>query len=183
MTKNIIESNKGIHEFFWKHPAIAGSLLIIFMSAVGTLYSWYLYFQFDLNIFNYAEPNDLFLAAFRGEVSVLLAIFTLIYAIGSLIFASHEFQTDTKGGLKVLTFIIITGIIMSAVGGAYVTKKTIEKDTSFHFTVNLRSGDKYENLSAIGNVDNYRFYLSKDGTIHIFTVPNIIYITKELNNG
>jgi hypothetical protein len=57
-----------IVKYFLNHPAIAGSFIYILFSIAGVIYSWVLYRQFQINIFDYSEANDFLLIAFKNPV-------------------------------------------------------------------------------------------------------------------
>ena len=80
MSENGIGLSAAI-SFFREHPAIAGTLLYLQVNAVGVIYSWALFRNFGINVFDFAEANDFLLAAFREPFSLLSAIGILAYAI------------------------------------------------------------------------------------------------------
>ena len=176
MTDN---GNKGVYEFFWKHPAIAGSLVFLFMTAVGVLYSWKLYSLFELNIFNYAEPNDFLMAAFKEKKSAVFSVFTIVYVGVSFVLLKFFLKNLSWPTAVSLTFIVGFGIIFSALDGAESTKKDIENEVSFKFDLVLRNGEQHKDLSLIGSVDNYSFFLDKNGNVLIFGRPHIILIKRK----
>lgn len=60
--------------FLRDHPAIVGTLLYAQVSAVGLVYTWRLYRQFGVNVFDFAEANDFLLAAFKEPFAFLQAL-------------------------------------------------------------------------------------------------------------
>jgi len=75
--------------FFREHPAIVGTLLYLQVNAVGVIFSWVLFRNFGINVFDFAEANDFLLAAFREPYSLLSAIGILAYAILGLWFLDN----------------------------------------------------------------------------------------------
>jgi hypothetical protein len=67
-----------IGKYFSDRPGIGGSLIYIVISSIGVVYSWSLYREFKLNIFDYAETNDFLLIAFK-EPYVLLICLVLMF--------------------------------------------------------------------------------------------------------
>ena len=76
---------RALGNLFREHPAIAGSLLYLQVTTVGVIYSWALFRPFDINIFEYAELNDFFLAAFRNLFLFVVTMVTLLRFVFSLL--------------------------------------------------------------------------------------------------
>jgi hypothetical protein len=53
--------------FFRDHPTLVLSLLYLYATAMGIVYSFRLYRSFGINIFDYSEIADFLLAAFKNE--------------------------------------------------------------------------------------------------------------------
>jgi hypothetical protein len=75
-------------KYFLDHPAIAGSLIYIFFSTIGVLYSLTLYNQFSINILDYTETNDFLMAAFKDFDALLMTVVIIIITGGLVILFS-----------------------------------------------------------------------------------------------
>lgn len=60
-----------IKGFFLDNPTLALTLLYLYVTAVGMLYSAVLYRKFGINIFDYAEIADFLLAALKNPEAIL----------------------------------------------------------------------------------------------------------------
>jgi hypothetical protein len=58
-------------EFFLANPTVVLSLLYLYVTAIGMLYSAVLYGRFGINVFDYSEIADFLLAAFKNPVALL----------------------------------------------------------------------------------------------------------------
>src|SRR5215217_6264203 len=58
-------------EFFLANPTVVLSLLYLYVTAIGMLYSAVLYGRFGINVFDYSEIGDFLLAAFKNPVAFL----------------------------------------------------------------------------------------------------------------
>jgi hypothetical protein len=71
-----------LSEFFGNHPAVLGSLLYVLVTAIGIIYSGILYQRFGINIFDFADMNDLLLAAFKDAFAFAMSLVTLFLGLG-----------------------------------------------------------------------------------------------------
>jgi hypothetical protein len=55
-------------EFFRNNPTLVLTLLYLYVTAIGLIYSWVLYRRFGINIFDYSEISDFLLAAFKNPL-------------------------------------------------------------------------------------------------------------------
>src|SRR5215210_1029614 len=62
-----------LKEFFLANPTVVLSLLYLYVTAIGMLYSAVLYGRFGINVFDYSEISDFLLAAFKNPVAFLAA--------------------------------------------------------------------------------------------------------------
>jgi hypothetical protein len=60
-----------LKEFFLANPTVVLSLLYLYVTAIGMLYSAVLYGRFGINVFDYSEIGDFLLAAFKNPVAFL----------------------------------------------------------------------------------------------------------------
>jgi hypothetical protein len=58
-------------EFLLANPTVVLSLLYLYVTGVGMLYSAVLYGRFGINVFDYSEIGDFLLAAFKNPVAFL----------------------------------------------------------------------------------------------------------------
>ena len=72
-------------EFFSNNPTFVVTLLYLYVTVVGMVYSAALYGRFGINIFDYSETADFLLAAFKNPVAFLsagiLAALSAAYAL------------------------------------------------------------------------------------------------------
>jgi hypothetical protein len=71
-----------LSEFFREHPAILGSITYVLVTAIGIIYSGILYQRFGINIFDFADMNDLLLAAFKDAFAFAMTLVTLFLGLG-----------------------------------------------------------------------------------------------------
>ena len=60
------------------HPAVVGTVLYAYVSALGSTYNWLFLRQFDINYFDFAEANDFLTAAFRQPMTFVYLAFAVI---------------------------------------------------------------------------------------------------------
>jgi len=77
------------------HPALALTLGYLFLTGVGMVYEWLFFKNFDLQIFNYAEPSDFLLVALREP---LLLVFTVISVLVLVNFTNKHSKRIEKVG-------------------------------------------------------------------------------------
>lgn len=65
-------------EWVKEHPAIVGTVLYAYVSALGSAYNWLFLRQFDINYFDFAEANDFLTGAFRQPMTFVYLAFTVI---------------------------------------------------------------------------------------------------------
>ena len=65
-----------IKGYLLDNPTLALSLLYLYVTAVGMLYSMVLYLHFEINVFEYSEITDFLLAAFKNPRALVIAAFT-----------------------------------------------------------------------------------------------------------
>jgi hypothetical protein len=81
-------SHTAFLDFFKEHPAIAATIVYLQVSTVGIVYSWYLYWPFNINFFYYAKSSDFLLAAFREPVVFFQALITIFIIFVYLLWPS-----------------------------------------------------------------------------------------------
>jgi hypothetical protein len=58
-----------VKEFFFENPTLVVTLLYLYATSIGIIYSAALYRRFGINIFDYSEVGDFILAAFKNPVA------------------------------------------------------------------------------------------------------------------
>lgn len=76
---------KKIFEYILEHPAVAGTVLYFGVSAIGVIYTWFLYREFHINIFDFAETNDFLLAAFKEPFAFVMGIVLVLGGLGCML--------------------------------------------------------------------------------------------------
>jgi hypothetical protein len=85
-----------VKDLFLKNPTLVLSLLYLYVTAMGLLYSSFLYARFGINILDYSEISDFLLAALKNPIvlswSLSMALLYLVY----LAFQASHLQTRLK---------------------------------------------------------------------------------------
>jgi hypothetical protein len=68
----------GLHRLLWEHPALLVSLVYVFASAIGMLFSWSYLWYFGINFFEYAQLGDFLLASLKEPMTWGVVILTFI---------------------------------------------------------------------------------------------------------
>ena len=90
--------------FFRSHPAIAGTILYLYASAVGGVYEAVYFSAFGINAFEFADANDFLLAALRQPRALLLLAVSL-FAYGGVML----FRTAIENAIDSRSARLITG--------------------------------------------------------------------------
>jgi len=175
-----MNTNDNMYTWVKQHPAIIGSLLIFFISVIGTLNSWYLYSQFDINIFDFAEPNDFILAAFKDVYTFGFTLFTIIYfIIGFGLLRMKKKAPLNKLTISIMIFAIPSFIIAITLYGAYYSAQLIILDDNPNFNITLNDKSVIEDIEIIGSVDKFLFtYHYMDQKVSALTIKSITKIEK-----
>ena len=72
-----------LNRYFLDNPTLTLTLLYVYVTALGMLYSAVLYGRFGINIFDYSETADFLLAAFKNPLP-----FFLILVLAALVLAA-----------------------------------------------------------------------------------------------
>jgi hypothetical protein len=76
-----------VKEFFLENPTLVLSLLYLYATSMGLLYSAVLYARFGINILDYAEISDFLLAAFKNLFPLLAAGASVLFYLALLAYA------------------------------------------------------------------------------------------------
>jgi hypothetical protein len=176
-----------------EHPAVCGSLLYFTTSCIGVGYTWFLYRDFKINIFYYAETNDFLLAAFKEPLAVIGLIFNMLLFYGSsrLIFAwskdKRNFRKFSTLSLTVISICMCALLTFSLITTAQSKRRKLVKNKQDVVNVLYQEGKekslsivKELEASFIGTTEKFMFFYnhSEDNTI-IIPIARIINITSD----
>src|SRR5712692_7415446 len=80
----------GLGKFFRESPAIAGTVLYLWVAGMGMIYSVTLFGEFGINIFDFAEPADFILAAFKEPFTMMMAIVTVAVIVAYVLIIARS---------------------------------------------------------------------------------------------
>ncbi|MCH6573173.1 MAG: hypothetical protein IH809_05965, partial [Proteobacteria bacterium] len=63
----------GINVLLHQNPGLGVTLIYLAISLIGLMFSWSLFSEFDVNIFNFTEASDFLLAALREPMTFVMA--------------------------------------------------------------------------------------------------------------
>ncbi len=63
----------GINVLLHQNPGLGVTLIYLAISLIGLMFSWSLFSEFDVNIFNFTEVSDFLLAALREPMTFVMA--------------------------------------------------------------------------------------------------------------
>jgi uncharacterized membrane protein YsdA (DUF1294 family) len=182
-------------KYFGKHPALLLSLLYLYLSVLGFLYSWNLFRVFELDIFGFSEANDYLLMAFRvafrtPETFILNAANVLAGSIGLI---AMYFTRKKVGNLR---FYSGTVAVVAVVGTVLLFWATYSSGGNEAREIKNGTGDKYavvarpdlllpvgvtggEALLLIGTTDKFAFMYSQTlGRALIIPISSISFMTQ-----
>jgi hypothetical protein len=84
------KANRGgaVKGFFHDNPTFVLTLLYLYATAIGIIYSSVLYGRFGINIFDYSEIADFLLAAFKNPVALVAAGVLVVMGVALAAFAA-----------------------------------------------------------------------------------------------
>jgi hypothetical protein len=159
--------------FFRKNPTLVLSLLYIYATAIGIVYSLGLYGSFRINIFDYSEIPDFLLAAFKNVwIGLNLAIQVLgVFVLrrylpeGTILF----FRRSSPAILEMLIFFYVCLVAAITYGSAITMASSIKAGDAPTVDVRYRSfsgsaGQMTEpGLELIGTTQKAAFFYDVDG--------------------
>ena len=79
-------ATRGLQRLLREHTTMAVTLAYLFLTIVGATYEFSMLMEFRINVFQYADPGDFLMAAFRQPLVVLFTVlpFVLLWAIDQL---------------------------------------------------------------------------------------------------
>ena len=182
--------------FFREHPAIIGSLLYAQVTLIGIVYTYVLYQEFNVNIFDYAETSDFLLAAFRNPLTFTAALITIVLVIlvqAVVVQLSNRGETLVRERLRrnftaVFVASILVILALGVVAALFLAQRRVDElreSSSQPETVQYRapSGSEEQttvsNLQLIGNAGTFAlFYDPRDETTLVIPHAQIISITE-----
>ena len=179
-----------IKEFFRTHPGILGSLLYIQLSAVGMIYDWTLYHEFQINILDFAEANDFLLAAFKEPFVLIQGIGIVVVFVAYIWFIRYLLRRRSFPPsvnmlmVSVFTILLILYTFLPARHRARENAETVRNATSSFVRVYLKEKETkttakqyHKPLSMIGTMGKFVFlYDSEDNRAIAIPIANIINI-------
>ena len=190
-----VVEDKELNDFFKSHPALILTLLFIQISTVGMVYDYALLQQFGINVFQFAELNDFFLAAFKEPFVLIQSVLTLFVIpavlgitknrwdlVSSLI---HKKKTMYFGTIFI---ILVYTLIPPYLGGKSAGKVLANGWNSIDKVYLVRKTnpngmfpDK-EPLYLVTSTDKFMFfYNDKSKTVKVLNLANFAGLERKVN--
>jgi hypothetical protein len=161
-------------DFISENPAFSLTLLYLYVTAVGFLYSVSLYGAFRINILDYSEVADLLLAAFKGPLILTTAgaqilVFLILLALAKAVARKTRdkflgvFWTERRLRIAAVIAAVVFVITSSQMSGAWAASvikdgKTPKQDVWYR-TFKGSAGQVTEsNLQLIGATQKAVFF-------------------------
>ena len=183
-----------IAAFFRDHPAIVGTLIYLQVTSIGVIYSWTLYAQFDINIFDFAESNDFLLAAFKEPFAFFMSMLALLYAATYvvLIMIWSRIRRQRLGpsyslSTNLAVVLLVIAIVVTPFPGYFYGKNTaasLPDDKDRKVTIQYRAGSgattvtTKSKVTLIGTTENYSLFYDTE-TNHSFVIPHAQLVSIE----
>ncbi|HUS70221.1 MAG TPA: hypothetical protein VM075_05520 [Anaerolineae bacterium] len=190
--------------FPWKQTPVVLTLLYLYMSAVGVIYTWSLLRQFGINVMDFAEATDFLLAALRQpaavvQSSIALVAFLWITAGATVAYRrvaglSSEPKLVTVGQLSkafkgavnqtVLALVVAVLVFMLPFLLGWVDGKRAMSGSGHKVAVELRSGGEAStpscldgDLLLIATAGDFAFFHEQESS-HTYVIPvsNLAYV-------
>ena len=115
---------RGAWSYVGKHPGFVFSFVYVFVSAIGMYYEWKTFLQFDINVLDYSDAGDFFLAGVKhplltGGCLVLMLLFWGLWCLNG-----------RSGNRWLIEKILVVPVILSitaAVMGSFATYDSFRK--------------------------------------------------------
>ena len=163
--------------FLANHPALYLTVFYVFFSALGLLFEFSLFSWFEVNIFNYLDASDLFLAAFKYPRPLILSffyflLFFLFHFIAKKLLATKYiwpkllFIVFWPGLLKrdIIIFISFAFLFATYTTGAYLKAHHLVYKTNRTVTVVTTENNKPQEFQMIPIGSTERFLLGIEYT-------------------
>jgi hypothetical protein len=117
---------RGFKEFFQANPTVVFTLLYLYVTAIGLLYSWVLYGKFGINIFDYSEIGDFLLAAFKNPIALVSAGVLAVMGAAWLSYRASRLEDQVKWDEQLMesysfaTVLIVISIAFAIVFGSLI---------------------------------------------------------------
>jgi hypothetical protein len=163
-----------VRTFFRDNPALILSLLYLYATAIGIVYSLGLYRSFGINIFDYSEVTDFLLAAFKNAGVLIILVIQVVavlalLALGLLFKETRAFQFWRYPGRRPLAILLYVVIV---VGVTYNTSsdtassikdgETLAVDVRYRSFSGSAGQVKESNLRLIGATQKAVFFYDVD---------------------
>ncbi len=156
--------NNRLLSIFRKEPAVALTAAYLLISACGLLYEWLYYNDFGLNVFQYADASDFFLAVFREPEILLFASVIAVAAIAiestNPLMRQGAKLTGWRGGLLYIAVLTSTLLIyFVALNYAHIKATYVKNEAPL---VNVfTSGRAAHEDALIGSAGNFLFFYDR----------------------
>jgi hypothetical protein len=152
--------------------------MYVLVTAIGIIYSGILYQRFGINIFDFAEMNDLLLAAFKDAFAFAMSLVTLVLGLGYVLYLRRMALRRAREGIdsslffklmpQLLPIVIIIYVFAPAfffaVREANQLLANQEDPVSVTYRANASSAEpKVEkDVELIGTTDKVAFFYDAD---------------------
>lgn len=174
------KSNSYLTKFLKDHPALIFTFSYVFLSSLGMIYNYTLYHKFKLNVFDFIEINDFFVAAFRQRgafylVLEFILIFSILLARGVGRFSLSRFGNNIS--LAIVALVIVSFPFQSWAFGAYDAKQILcgKGDRVTYSTgPEAKTFKKRGPIYLIGSTEKFYFFYHKKARItKVINVANL----------
>lgn len=163
-------------EFIKAHPAIVATILYLQLTFIGAFFSWTLFNEFGVDVFDFIEANDLLLIGFK-ELSMFASLpITLL-----IVFLASRFTSKRR--IRVYWGCVIGAMLALTFMAPYVSGKAaahrIRSSKVSLVTLRLRGSESVPDggISLIGVTERFAFfYVHGQETTFIAPVASIASI-------
>jgi uncharacterized membrane protein len=150
------------------YPGRFAAILYFYVSAIGIEYQWYIFKEFGVNVFDFAEASDFFLAAFRQPLTLPAG------ALGTLFVGYYTVRRGFKRRtpLKLVEWLIVFGMLpyiflagflfahldISSLRRGWATYASVELIPEAEATGLFRD----KTLIVIGTTESYFFFYDRE---------------------
>jgi hypothetical protein len=132
-----------VKTFFRENPTLVLTLMYVDLTGIGILYSWLLYRQFGINIFDFAEIGDFLLVAFKAPAVTFSALLAQVLFVALPFIIVRVFSLSGLAllfGTAIAFIVLLTMTLVIPVGLAYSQADAIKQvDEQAQATVRYRT--------------------------------------------
>jgi hypothetical protein len=162
----LTQLSKAYHEYLTRffrvlvnHATFASSLLYFYVTAMGLLYSAVLYGEFGINIFDYSEIGDFFLAAFKNPALGLVALQVFLgVAIVILVAAGDKVLSEKEGSRTV-------GLSRGAIWNAIIVGAGVVLASLLSYWIAIQDASSIKDGENLTVDVRYRSFSSSTGQV------------------